>query len=108
MPGYILHVGDTMMCPHGGQITTVPGSPRAMVSGMPVATMADSYLVAGCAFNVSGTPQPCIQVQWLVPATRVMAGGSPVIVQSSTGLCMGAAPQGPPNVVAMQTRVMAT
>jgi hypothetical protein len=42
MPGPILHVGDTMTCPHGGQVTTVPGSPRVMVSGMPVATMADA------------------------------------------------------------------
>lgn len=111
MPGYMLHVGDTMMCPHGGQITTVPGNARVMVSAMPAATMADNYLVAGCPFVVpTAVPQPCMKVQWLVPATRVMAGGQPVIVQSSTGLCLSGTqvPQGPPSVVSMQTRVMAT
>ena len=88
MPGPILHVGATMTCPHGGQVTTVPGSQRVMVSGMPVATMADTYLIAGCAFTIPpGRPQPCIKVHWTVPAIRVQVAGQPVIIQTSVGLC---------------------
>ena len=110
MPGPILHVGDTVLCPHGGQVMTVPGSARVMVSGMPVATMADTYLVAGCVFTVGPKPQPCVKVQWLVPAARVQAMGQPVIIQTSVGLCQSAEqiPQGPPSVIAAQTRVIAT
>jgi hypothetical protein len=78
---------------------------------MPVATLADTYLVAGCAFTVPpGKPQPCVQVRWLVPAARVMAGGQPVILQSSAGLCLSAdqIPGGPPTVAVTQVRVVAT
>jgi len=52
-------------------------------------------------------PQPCIRVQWLVPATRVMVNGSPAILQASSGMCFSAEgiPQGPPVVSAVQPRV---
>jgi hypothetical protein len=82
-----------------------------LVSSQPVATLADTYLVSGCAFTVpTGKPQPCVKVQWLVPATRIMVGGQPVILQDSTGLCQSPEqiPQGPPNVVTTQTRVKGT
>ena len=111
MPGFLFHVGATAICPHGGQVQTVPGNPRVLVGKQPVATMSDSFLVAGCAFTVPPSkPQPCVKVQWLVPATRVMAGGQPVILQSSTGLCQSAEqiPQGPPSIVMTQVRVRGT
>ena len=111
MPGPILHVGATMTCPHGGQVTTIPGSQRVMVSGMPVATMADTYLIAGCAFTIPpGRPQPCIKVHWTVPAIRVQVAGQPVIIQTSVGHCQGAEQisQGPTRIIAAQPRVIAT
>lgn len=87
---------------------TVPGNPRVLVMGMPVATVADQFLVAGCAFTIP-PPQPCLQVQWLTPATRVLVGGSPPITQASTGLSISATgvPQGPPTIISTQTRVTA-
>jgi uncharacterized Zn-binding protein involved in type VI secretion len=98
------------MCPHGGQVTIIPSNTRVMVSGQPVATMGDTFLVAGCAFTVGPKPQPCIKVQWLVPATRVLINGQPAILQTSTGLCLSAEqiPQGPPNVVVTQMRANGT
>jgi uncharacterized Zn-binding protein involved in type VI secretion len=108
MPGPLFHVSAVGICPHGGQIMTVPGSPRVLVSGMPVATVADHFLVAGCAFTIP-PPQPCLQVQWLTPATRVLVNGSPPITQASSGLSISATgtPQGPPVIVSTQTRVIA-
>jgi uncharacterized Zn-binding protein involved in type VI secretion len=108
MAGPFFHVGAVAMCPHGGQVTTVPGSPRVMVSGMPVATLADQFLIAGCAFTIP-PPQPCLQVQWLTPATRVLVNGSAPITQGSMGLSISASgvPQGPPIVTSTQTRVTA-
>lgn len=108
MSGFLFHVGATALCPHGGPVQTVPGNARVLLGGQPVATMSDNFLVTGCVFTVpTGKPQPCIKVQWLVAASRVRAGGQPVILQTSSGLCQSAEqiPQGPPNVVATQVRV---
>jgi uncharacterized Zn-binding protein involved in type VI secretion len=107
VPGFLLHVGATAICPHGGQVTIIPSSPRVLVSGQPVATLADTTLVAGCAFTVGPKPQPCIKVQWIAGAVRVLIGGQPALLQTSLGLCLSAEqiPAGPPTVVAGQVRV---
>jgi hypothetical protein len=111
MPGFLLHVGSTIICPHGGQVTIISTNTRVLVSGQPVATQPDTYTVAGCAFTVPGPkPQPCVTAKWLVPAVRVMVGGQPAILQTSTGICQSAEqiPQGPPNVVMTQVRAKGT
>jgi hypothetical protein len=91
-------------------VTEVPSAPRVLLGGMPVATIADQYLIAGCLLNVASVPHPCVRVQWLVPAVRVKASLSPVVLQTSVGLCLAAdqAPQGPPVVSATQPRVIGT
>ena len=109
MPGTLVHVGSTAICPHGGQVTIISTNTRVLVNGMPVATLGDTYLVAGCTFTVPpGKPQPCIKVQWLVPASRVLINGQPAILQASTGLCLSPEqiPQGPPTIIATQVRVI--
>ena len=111
MPGFLMHVGATAICPHGGQVSIISSNSRVLVGGQPVATLGDTYLVAGCAFTVPpGKPQPCVKVQWLAPAGRVLVGNQPVVLQTSTGLCQSAEqiPQGPPNVVATQVKAMGT
>jgi hypothetical protein len=111
VPGTIFHVGASAMCPHSGQVNTTPGNSRVLVGGQPAATLADNFLVAGCTFTVPGPkPQPCVKVQWLAPATRVLVGGQPVILRTSTGLCQSAEqiPGGPPSVVNTQTKVIGT
>ena len=111
MAAPLYHVGGQAMCPHGGQVTAIPSSTRVLVGGQPVVTLADTYIVAGCAFTVPPSkPQPCVKVQWLVPAARVLVGGQPAILQSSSGLCLSAEqiPQGPPSVIVTQMRAMGT
>ena len=95
------------MCPHGGQVSTISSNVRVLVSGMPVATIADQSLVAGCAFTIP-PPQPCLRVQWMMPATRVLINGQPALLQSSIGLCLGPtqAPQGPAVIASTQPRVI--
>jgi hypothetical protein len=109
MPGPLYHVGAIGICPHGGQITTISSNARVLVSGMPVATFADTSLVAGCVFTVPpGKPQPCVRVQWLTPAARVLVMGQPALLQTSTGLCLSPEqiPQGPPSIIVNQSRVI--
>jgi hypothetical protein len=111
MPGPLYHMGAVAICPHGGQITIVPSNTRVLVSGMPVATVSDIGVVAGCVFTVPGPkPQPCVTARWLVPATRVLINGQPALIQTSTGLCQSAEqiPNGLPTITSTQTRVIAT
>jgi len=108
MPGPLFHVGATAMCSHAGQVQTISSNTRVLVSGMPVATVSDQFVVAGCPFMVASAPHPCVKVQWLTPATRVLINGQPAILQSSTGLGLAPdqAPQGPPTIAVTQTRVI--
>jgi len=111
MPSFLFQVGATAICPHGGQVSVVPTNTRVLAGGQPVAVLADQFMIAGCAFTVPpGKPQPCMKVQWLVPAARVMIGGQPAILQTSSGLCQSAEqiPQGPPTVVVTQVRASGT
>lgn len=108
---FLLHVNATINCPHGGQASIISTNQRVKVNGMPVALINDVTSVAGCPFQVpigTGTkPQPCVKVQWTVPATRVKVMGQFVLLQTSAGLCQSAEqiPQGSPIVAATQTRV---
>lgn len=105
MPAPILHLGATVTCMHAGQATPLTPFPRVMVSGQPVTTLATPYAVTGCA--LAGTPNPpCVTAQWVVGALRVLAGGSPVLLQSGQAVCVPTGTGLLPLVV--QPRVIAT
>ena len=104
MPGFVLHLGASVLCAHGGQATPTTPFPRVTVSGQPVTTLAAPYVVAGCPF-VPPAPGPCVSAQWVLGATRVLAGGQPVLIQSGVAVC---APTGTPLMpLVTQTRVTA-
>lgn len=91
------------MCSHGGQALPTSPFPRVTVGGQPVATQAAPYTVAGCAFVPPGGNGPCVTAQWVTAATRVTAGGVPVVLLDSQAIC---APTGTPLVIAVtQVRV---
>ncbi len=103
MPGFLLHVGATVLCAHAGQAQATSPNPRVKVGGQPVVTQAAPYTVAGCPFNVSGAPSPCVTASWVTAALRVKAGGLPVLLQDSQAVC---APNGTPlNIVMTQVLV---
>lgn len=84
---------------------TVP-STRVMVSGMPIATTAAPYTIAGCAFVPPSGNGPCVTAQWSVGAVRVTSQGQPVVIMTGTATCV---PTGTPLMpVSSQTRVLAT
>lgn len=104
MPGPLLHLGATVLCAHGGSATPTAPNPRVLVSGQPSVVMSPPYVIAGCPFNVSGGPVPCVTAQWVVAATRVFSGGQPLVLMNSQAIC---APNGTPLLaVAAQTRVI--
>ena len=106
MPGFLLHVGATVMCMHGGQAMPTAPNPRVRVGGQPVVTQPTVYTVAGCPFVPPGGNGPCVTAQWVSAATRVRVGGMPVLLQDSQAVC---APTGTPlNIVVTQIRVKGT
>ena len=107
MPGFLVHVGATVMCSHGGQAQPTAPNPRVLVSGMPTVLISGPYVIAGCAFPPPPAANgPCVTGQWTSGTTRVLSNGQPLVVQSSTSVC---APTGTPMVIAAtQTRVNAT
>ena len=106
MPGPILHMGATVLCAHGGQAMPTVPNPTVLVMGMPIATIAAPYAVAGCGFVPPAGNGPCVTAQWIVGAVRVFSEGQPVVIMAGVSTCV---PTGTPLVpVAAQTRVIAT
>jgi hypothetical protein len=102
MASLLLHVGATVQCSHGGKAQPVAPFDRVLVSGMAVVTMTGQYSITGCPFT-SPASGPCVTAQWVVAATRVFAGGAPLVLQDSQAICT---PTGTPlNVISTQNRV---
>jgi uncharacterized Zn-binding protein involved in type VI secretion len=95
-----------VQCAHGGQAQPTVTSTRVTVSGQPIVTQAAPYTIAGCSFNVSGAPVPCVTAQWVTGATRVTSDGLPVLLLDSQEICV---PNGTPAlIVSTQTKVTGT
>jgi hypothetical protein len=105
MPGFILHLGATVLCAHGGQAQPTAPNPRVLVNGQPVVTVAAPYVVAGCPFVPPGGNGPCVTAQFVTSALRVTSNGQPLLLQDSQSVC---APTGTPLMpLVVQTRVAA-
>ena len=104
MAGFLLHQGAVVMCAHGGQAMPTVPNPRVLVMGMPTATIAGPWVVAGCPLVPPPLP-PCVTAQWVLGTLRVTSLGQPLTVQSGTAVSVpNATPLLP---VSMQTRVAA-
>jgi hypothetical protein len=77
-----------------------------LVNGMPIATIAAPYSVAGCAFVPPSGNGPCVTAQWVVGALQVLSQGQPVAIMTGMAACI---PTGTPLMPVMaQTMVLAT
>lgn len=105
MAGYVLHVGATILCAHGGQAQSTAPFPRVKVGGQPVVTQSAPFTIAGCPLVPPPLP-PCVTAQWITGAIRIKAGGQPLLLQDSQAICT---PTGTPlSVVMTQFRVKGT
>jgi hypothetical protein len=104
MPGFLLHLGATVLCSHAGQAQPTAPNPRVMVNGTPTVTLAAPYVVAGCALPPPPAANgPCVTAQFVTAATRVTSNGQPLLLLDSQAIC---APTGTPLIIAVtQTRV---
>lgn len=106
MPGFVLHVGATVLCAHAGQAQATTPNPRVTLGGQPSVTIASPYLVAGCVLPPPTAGNgPCVSAQFVTAATRVTSNAQPLLLLDSQSIC---APTGTPlMVVATQMRVTA-
>ncbi|HVJ02561.1 MAG TPA: hypothetical protein VM662_10280 [Sphingomonas sp.] len=106
MPGALVQFGAQVKCTHAGMATATAPNPRVTLGGAPSILITSPMAVAGCAMppppNGNG---PCMTGQWTSGTTRVTSNGQPLVVQSSTSICV---PTGTPLlIIAAQTRVVA-
>lgn len=106
MPGFVLHVGASVLCSHAGQAQPTAPNPRVMVSAQPTVTIAAPWLIAGCALPPPPAANgPCVSAQFVTAAVRVTSNGQPLLLFDSQAICV---PTGTPLLVlASQTRVTA-
>jgi hypothetical protein len=104
MPGFLLHLGATVTCAHGGPAQPTTPVPRVLLSGQPVVTVSAPYVIAGCAMPPPPSGNgPCVTAQFITSALRVTVMGVPVLLLDSQAIC---APTGTPLlVVQAQPRV---
>ena len=103
---YLVQVGATILCSHGGSATITPGQPRVKLSGQPAVALTDLMTVTGCTFAPGGVYTPCTTAQWMSGAARVTIGGVPAVTQSSNSLSI---PNGTPmSIVSTQVKVQGT
>lgn len=87
MPGFLLHVGATVLCAHGGQAQPTAPLPRVLLGGQPAVGQNAPYVVTGCPLVPPPGPPPCVTAQWVVAATRVLSNGIPLVLQSGAAVC---------------------
>ncbi len=105
MPGFLLHLGATVMCLHGGTATPTQTSRNVTVSGQPIVTQSTTYVVAGC--SLATVPAPfCATAQWVTAAIRVTSDGVPVLLRDSQAVCTASGTG--LSVVSTQTRAQGT
>jgi hypothetical protein len=104
--GDFLTTASVMMCPHGGQVQPVSTNTRVSAAGAPMLRSSDSFIIAGCPFNIAGAPHPCVTVLWVSTAVDSTVGAA-TLTTDSLGLCQAAdmAVQGPVQIVVAQTAV---
>lgn len=109
MPGNLLTIASTIMCPHGGQAILFTSNARTTADGAPVLLESDVHAVVGCPFTIGPKYSPCVQIAWSGGAAKAAVDGVPALVQSSIGLCKSpeGAPQGVAVISSTQAKVAA-
>src|SRR5262249_42324892 len=97
MPGFLLHLGATVLCSHAGQAQPTVVNPRVTVSAQPTLRFTSPSAVAGCIPPPPPAASgPCVTAQFVSAATRITSNGQPLLLMDSQAIC---APTGTPLVI---------
>jgi len=104
MPGFLLHVGATVMCMHAGQAEPTVPDFRVKLSGMMAAWQTIPWAIVGCTLPPPPAGNgPDVTATWITAAVRVKSMGIPLLLFDSQSIC--AASGTPLRVVLTQMRV---
>ncbi len=107
MPGHVLNMNSSIMCPHGGQVICITTNTKVFADGSQALLESDIHPVAGCPFTIGLKYSPCVRVEWEAGTGKVKIDNTPVLVRSSIGKCINAegAIQGVAVIAATQMKV---
>jgi hypothetical protein len=109
MPGFLLHVGATVVCSHAGEAQPDVPNLRVRVTGQPTVTVAAPYTVEGCTLPPPDAGNgPCVSAKFTLEtsAQRITSNGQPLLLFASQAICT---PSGTPlKIMETQTRVSGT
>lgn len=105
MPGgYLVQLGTTIVCPHGGMVQLATSNTRVMAMAAVITTPLPPLPIPNCSLASAGTP--CTLLNVVLPTTRVMVNGSPAYSFAPEPNTMTAGPSpGPGQAAGVQTRV---
>ncbi len=95
MGGYLLPMGATVLCSHGGQAMASSPNPSVTVGGAPTVLLNAQWVVAGCPLVPPPLP-PCVSAVWATGTTRVTSNGQPLVISTGAGNTI---PNGTPLIV---------
>ena len=104
---HLLNTKSQIQCPHGGMVQISTTNAKAKGGGAFLVRSSDTFTVSGCPLNISGSPHPCVTLEWLSVAKKVKADGKSALTKDSTAVCKAAdqAPQGNAIINSTQTKV---
>jgi len=105
----ILTTISQIQCPHLGKLNLTTKNTKIIVDGAAAMLETDVSKVFGCIFTTSAGPSPCKTVRWSCGTNRVTINGTPLLIQSSIGICYNSShvPQGVATIIRTQTKVSA-
>jgi hypothetical protein len=103
----LLNKSSVLMCPHGATVSIVTSNTKVSAAGDLMVRATDTFTITGCPFPPTGTPHPCVTVQWMSHSLRNKVFGVFTLTTSSLGMCLAGdqAPQGTVQIVTTQPRV---
>jgi uncharacterized protein len=81
---------STLSCPHSGHVTLSTSNAKVKADGQFVMRASDGFTIAGCTFQISGAPHPCVSVRWDVHCEQHKSQGDWSLTQDSVGYCLDA------------------
>ncbi len=105
--GKLLNDSTSMMCPHGGTVQAVTSNTQAKAGGGFILRSSDTFTIAGCPLNISGSPHPCLQVEWVQTTSKNKVANDSVLSDESVGMCKAGdqAVQGTVQINSTQSKV---
>jgi hypothetical protein len=87
MADFLLHKGATLLCAHMSPAKPLQTFQRVKVSGQAIVIKTTTHKIQNCP-NPPNSGGPCQTAFWITAATRVRAGGIPVLLKNSKAKCI--------------------